>query len=151
MPSPFPGMDPYLEDAAFWPDFHPTFINYWREAIADLLPENYEARIGERVVLDELSNDLPKLIGPDVSTHQTSRESTDRDLARGGRGRPEPITIPLIILDAPRQAYIEILRRPERTLVAVLELQSPSNKSGPGRAEYIAKRNALAFQDVHLV
>ncbi|MBW3540169.1 MAG: DUF4058 family protein [Planctomycetes bacterium] len=28
MSSPFPGMDPYLEDPAFWPDFHSTFINY---------------------------------------------------------------------------------------------------------------------------
>ena len=37
MSSPFPGMDPYLENPAFWPDFHFTFINYWREAIADAL------------------------------------------------------------------------------------------------------------------
>jgi hypothetical protein len=28
MASPFPGMDPYLEDRAHWPDFHATFINY---------------------------------------------------------------------------------------------------------------------------
>ena len=37
MRSPFPGMDPYLEDPAFWRDFHLTFIGCWREAIADLL------------------------------------------------------------------------------------------------------------------
>ncbi|MCA9188686.1 MAG: DUF4058 family protein [Planctomycetales bacterium] len=45
MPSPFPGIDPFLEDAVFWPDFHATFINYWREAIADKLPDQYEAGI----------------------------------------------------------------------------------------------------------
>jgi len=44
MNSPFPGMDPYLEDPAFWSDFHHTFIGCWREAIADALPEPYEAR-----------------------------------------------------------------------------------------------------------
>ena len=30
MPSPYPGMDPYLEDPAFWSDFHDGFIVYWR-------------------------------------------------------------------------------------------------------------------------
>ncbi|WP_369016122.1 DUF4058 family protein [Armatimonas sp.] len=26
MPSPFPGMDPYLEDRGVWEDFHTTFL-----------------------------------------------------------------------------------------------------------------------------
>lgn len=46
----FPGMDPFLEQPAYWFDFHATFVNYWREAIADLLPPSYEAAIGERVI-----------------------------------------------------------------------------------------------------
>jgi hypothetical protein len=33
MPSPFPGIDPFLEGPAYWSDFHATFINYWREAM----------------------------------------------------------------------------------------------------------------------
>jgi len=28
-------MDPFLEDPAYWSDFHDTFINYWCETIAD--------------------------------------------------------------------------------------------------------------------
>ena len=35
MRSPFPGMDPFLEDPAYCSDFHDTFINYWCETIAD--------------------------------------------------------------------------------------------------------------------
>jgi len=35
MKSPFPGMDPFLEQPAYWPDFHSRFINVWCEAIAD--------------------------------------------------------------------------------------------------------------------
>src|SRR5438067_1845383 len=53
MPSPFPGMDPYLESPAYWADFHATFITYWRDAVTDHLPDNYEARIDRRVVLEE--------------------------------------------------------------------------------------------------
>lgn len=31
MPSPFPGMDPYLEDAGLWPLFHPIFVTCLHE------------------------------------------------------------------------------------------------------------------------
>lgn len=40
MASPFPGMDPYLEDPAFWPDFHHRFLENWCDALADLLPDS---------------------------------------------------------------------------------------------------------------
>ena len=66
MSSPFPGMDPFLEDPAYWPDFHYTFINYWREAIAEKLPEEFEANLGERVYLVEVDPDTRKLIYPDI-------------------------------------------------------------------------------------
>jgi hypothetical protein len=42
-------MDPFLEDPAFWPDFHSRFVNIWCEAVAERLPGDYEASIGERV------------------------------------------------------------------------------------------------------
>jgi len=38
MPSPFPGMDPYLEDPAQWPDFHLVFIHWLRKTLNDRLP-----------------------------------------------------------------------------------------------------------------
>ena len=44
MKSPFPGMDPDLEDPAFWQDFHQSFNTYWRDAVAEALPDNYEVR-----------------------------------------------------------------------------------------------------------
>ncbi len=149
MPSPFPGIDPYLEAPAFWSDFHSTFINYWREAIADALPDNYEAGIGERVYLIEHEPEARKLICPDVAI-------TDADRA-GQRARAsvvatlDPVTIPLTMLDGPRERYIEIIHRPDLSLVTALELLSPTNKNKPGRTEYLAKRNALLYQEVHLV
>src|SRR5262249_54953635 len=63
----------------------------------------------------------------------------------------EPVTIPLTILEGPRETYIEILHQPDRSLVAALELLSPANKEQPGRTEYLAKRRALLLQNVHLV
>ncbi len=149
MPSPFPGMDPYLEDPAFWSEFHYKFINYWQEALADALPSAYEARIGERVYLVEYDPDTRKLIYPDLAVSHIGEESAAA--GSGGVATLEPVTIPVALLDGPRESYVEILRRPERSLVTVLELLSPANKNQPGRLDYLTKRNALLHQQVHLV
>ncbi len=150
MLSPFPGMDAFLENPAYWSDFHFTFINYWREAIADALPANYEASLGDRVYLIEHDPEERKLGFPDVALSHA-------ELAAERPGQPvsaatlEPVTIPLTIMEGPRETYIEILHQPDRTLVCVLELLSPANKEQPGRTEYLAKRRALLHQKVHLV
>lgn len=149
MPSPFPGFDPFLENAAFWSDFHATFINYWREAIAEALPPNYEAGIGDRVYLTECDPDRRKLIFPDVAVSVTSGPEWQSNL--GSVATLEPVTIPLTILEGPRETFIEILHRSDRTLVTTLELLSPANKHQPGRTEYLAKRGAILYQPVHLV
>jgi hypothetical protein len=149
MPSPFPGFDPFLESPAFWSDFHATFINYWREAISDALPGEYEAGLGERVYLIEHDPDSRKLVFPDVAVtraHDTALRSGDAAVAT-----LEPVTIPLTILQGPRETFIEIIHRADRSLVTSLELLSPANKHQPGRTEYLAKRNALLYQSVHLV
>jgi hypothetical protein len=63
----------------------------------------------------------------------------------------EPVAVPLTLVAETEEAYIRLLHRPERSLVAVLELLSPSNKTNPDRADYLLKRNALLRQHVHLV
>jgi hypothetical protein len=151
MNSPFPGMDPFLEQPAFWSDFHFTFINYWREAIADALPPEYEATLGERVYLVEHDPDMRKLGFPDVAVTHDDLSSPTPPSSSSGTATLEPVTIPLIILDGPRETYIEIVHQPEQSLVATLELLSPANKAQPGRTEYLAKRHALIYQKVHLV
>ena len=50
MRSPFPGMDPYLEQ--FWGDLHHTMINRLRAAIQKQLPADLVARVDERVVVE---------------------------------------------------------------------------------------------------
>lgn len=42
MPSPFPGMDPYLEDPALWPDVHHGWLEaIWSERAPALVPRFY--------------------------------------------------------------------------------------------------------------
>ena len=148
MMSPFPGMDPYLEGPD-WLDFHSRFVNAWTEAIAEELPDDYIARIDERVYLIEPDPEVRKLIKPDIAIART---------ACGGETRPstgvvtlDPVTLPLEIIDGVTEGFIEILKKPDLSLVAVLELLSPANKSEPGRTEYLSKRNAILRQNVHLI
>lgn len=150
MVSPFPGVDPYLESQGFWPDFHASFITYWRDALIEVLPDNYEARMDERVSLVELPPEKIKRIEPDLAVSRRG-PSTRSAAAPTDVATLEPVTVPLVIEEEERQTFIEILRRPGRTLVAVLELLSPANKEEPGRSSYLAKRNALLRQSVHLV
>lgn len=149
MPGPFPGVDPYLEAQAYWPDFHLTFLNYWREAIADGLPDDYEARLEERVKLVDLEAGTSFQIRPDVAVIQSSPRHQQG--APGGAAVLDPETIPTVILDEDREVFLKILHRPERKLVAVLELPSPANKAGPDRRDYLGRRNAVLRQEVHLV
>jgi len=152
MPSPFPGMDPYLEDPAFWSDFHASFLPYLRDAINERLPDNYEARLDEKVNLTERSPDRIKLLEPDLAVSQ-DQALTPGTTPAVGVATLEPMTIPhLPIEEEEHERWIEILHRPERSLVTVLELLSPANKEEPGFRRYLDKRNGLLWwHNVHLV
>jgi hypothetical protein len=147
-------MDPFVESPAFWSDFHSRFINTWCEYLADLLPSDLEASLGERVYLVEQDPDTRKLIYPDLAVLESGiqRPKTKEAVqAAGGVATLEPVTNAVIILEGPRESYIEILHRPDHALIAVLEFLSPANKEQPGRTEYLLKRQALLYQHVHLV
>jgi hypothetical protein len=151
MTSPFPGMDPYLESPAFWQDFHSRFINAWSESLADRLPASYEARIGERVFLQRFQQETHRAIEPDVAIHRSASAPSGQQHAAGGVATLEPTTLPQAVYIRIRRPYIEVRRRPDRSLVAVLELLSPSNKGGKDGAIYLSRRDDLLIQNVHLV
>src|SRR5437870_4293644 len=48
MPSPFPGMDPYLEDQALWPAFHHQLVTSLYQVLLPGLVDRYRARIAQR-------------------------------------------------------------------------------------------------------
>lgn len=48
MPSPFPGMDPYLEMASTWASFHHQLVTCLYQILLPGLVDRYKARIGQR-------------------------------------------------------------------------------------------------------
>lgn len=143
-------MDPYLEDPAFWADFHATFINCLREEIAGELPETYTARLDESVNLVQMSPEIVKLIYPDIAVTKKSGQARTRSRP-GGTLLLEPVTVTHEFLEEVRQTRIEVLHRRDRKLIAVLEVLSPFNKRGDGYDQYRAKRTVILGQNVHLV
>ena len=52
MPSPFPGMDPYLE-GYLWPDVHQALAAKIRQQLAPRLRPRYVTRLGLAVLREE--------------------------------------------------------------------------------------------------
>ena len=63
MPSPFPGMDPYLERPSLWSDFHSTIIVAFRAALNAVLPERYVANVDQYVWLHEPDLETRRRLG----------------------------------------------------------------------------------------
>jgi hypothetical protein len=62
MPSPFPGMDPFLEGPDYFPDLHDSLINYLQELVQPRLPQPYFAKKGRRIWLEHVE----RPVGPDL-------------------------------------------------------------------------------------
>src|SRR4051794_24142402 len=93
MPSPFPGMDPYLEAQEDWRGFHTRFITYCSDALSDCLPEEYVARIEERFYLVEAHEERGKQYLPDVAITKEDPFPSAPGVS-GGTLTLEPVTIP---------------------------------------------------------
>src|SRR5438552_19074827 len=73
MPSPFPGMNPYLEQDRAWNDFHESFIPAARDAIAAQVRPHFIAKINEHLFIHEMPDDPRRFVGrSDVSVTRPS-------------------------------------------------------------------------------
>ncbi len=125
MPSPFPGMDPYLENRFLWPDVHSSLIAYIRESLQPQIRPRYIARIGERIQLAESRHSYV----PDVLLLHQLREPSPMLATTGEMVADEPQT--MTYFDEERHVpYIEIIQRDTGEVVTVIEVLSPANKVG---------------------
>jgi Protein of unknown function (DUF4058) len=53
MPSPFPGMDPYLEDESIWPQFQHQLVASLYQIVLPGLVDRYRARMHQRTYVTE--------------------------------------------------------------------------------------------------
>ena len=155
MPSPFPGMDPYLEGPSRWPDLHSRIINIASDQLTAKLRPKYLARIEERVYIsDEMDSDRSVIV-PDIRiVPQGSLEGVPFVPLRGvGVDVAEPILVTTLIDDEIHEARIEIIDRESRSVVTVIEILSPSNKvpGSAGGLSFEAKRREIMDTAIHWV
>jgi hypothetical protein len=160
MRSPFPGIDPYIEDRGLWCDFHHNLISEIKYALAQAAPERYLVRARERsyVVLVEEDGKTSHPSVPDVSVTTGRRKKTSRKKTGTAVAGPvlgaEPVLMRAFIEEEHREAFVEIDEAtPEQRLVTCIEVLSPSNKrpNSPGWDVYLRKRQSLLLGDANLV
>ncbi len=150
MPSPFPGMNPYLEQDSIWHDFHERFCPRAAEMLTAQVRPHYIVKIDEHIYIHEPPEDPRRLLGrADVGL----AESTPAAAAEAAEFETvTTVAVRLPAVDIERQSFIEIRDRDNRKLITVVELLSPSNKfAGPDREQYLAKRVQLLASAVHVV
>lgn len=155
MPSPFPGMDPWLESPDIWPDFHNRFASGLSAWLNRHLPRPYYARLEMRpevgVVEDE--GGYERRIVPDVSF--VHRPSGDTAVALADPAiRQISESFELIVFNEPGHHALVEVRDPSQGhhLITLIEIVSPSNKdAGPDRDAYLQKQAEVLGSDANLI
>jgi hypothetical protein len=158
MPSPFPGMDPYLE-GYLWPDVHHRLATQISDQLMPMLRPRYVARIEIQVVPDATPEADIGIMYPDVEVvraHQHGHElplASTVMVARTAEAlpiTPTSLSVPLLDVEV-RLTTVEIRDTAHNRLVTSIEILSPVNKREPGLSKYREKRRQLHAADVHIL
>src|SRR5690349_13330786 len=134
MPSPFPGMDPYLEGPA-WDSFHAQLIDELGRQLVPRLRPKYFARVERRFVpavseeLEVTTTDVRPDAAVGVRPEQAHRGESSA--AGGVATLAPPLLLDTLIPQRLPQRSLVIRDVEERRLVTAIELLSPSNKRSP--------------------
>ena len=163
MPSPFPGMDPYLEGHLFQ-DVHHALANEIRDRLAPHVAPKYVARLMTyHLVAGEQPISSAGGIYPDVdvsiaksqgSNNTAVREAAVACVTRGvinSRGVTPPVIMFTPGLHKVELVAIEIRDRVGNDLVTAIEILSPANKEMPGLGQYVRKRNVYLRSRANLL
>jgi hypothetical protein len=153
MPSPFPGMDPWLEDQEVFPDLHDRLLINISQSLNKHMPQGYAAITKHRVWVDtELRRD------PDVSVFGQERNGHDgysgssvalATLERAGLQS----AVAVADSDPIEEIYLEIRSDRGKRLVTAVEILSRSNKKpgDNGRTSYLQKQGEYRLSGVNSV
>lgn len=155
MPSPFPGMDPYLE-GYLWPDVHHRLATQISDQLMPLLRPRYVARIEVQVVTDESPEAEIGIMYPDVEIVRSPRPP-EMPISPPQIGplntptiTPVSLSVPLLEVEA-RLANVEIRDTAQNQLITSIEILSSINEREPGLTKYREKRRRLHEAGVHLL
>jgi uncharacterized protein DUF4058 len=151
MPSPFPGMDPYLEEPDIWPEFRGSLLMCIRTELNRSLPKPYVARWDRYVWVDDPeAESLGPLGQPDTFVTDTSQ--VNREKTAGVATLAAPATTLLPAVDPKGKPFLKIIDAKDRRVVTVVEMLSPANKTvGKDGEAYLTKRHEYLRSHTNLV
>ena len=154
MPSPFPGMDPYLERPSLWPDVHHELISQVRAALNPTLRPKYVARVETRVYVSDDLDPGRELMVPDVHIEilRPSASLPGRSLTQGA-AVAESLVFSMLMEEEIVESFIAIREAGTAKLVTVIEILSPTNKAknSRGQKSFLKKRQEILGSEVHWV
>ena len=149
MPSPFPGMNPYLEQNDSWQDFHQGFLLFARESLSGQVGPNYLVKLEMHVILHEIPAEERRFLGvADMGVGIADSKKPEATAAT----LEVPVLLELPEVEVKRHASLEIQDRRDRRVITVIELLSPSNKRPKeDRDNYLANRRHVLRSQTNLV
>lgn len=151
MPSPFPGMNPFLE-GHLWPDVHNSLAYLISVQLTPRMPEAYIVHLNNYTVADTNPGEDIGIMYPDVEVLKRARKAEEPAEAY----ELSKTTAPTVVIPAIKPVdvvipVIEIKDRKSNRLITAIELLSPVNKRKPGLEAYREKRLRLHEADVNLI
>lgn len=150
MPSPFPGMDPYLE-GYLWPDLHSALASKIRQHLTPLLRPKYAARLEVYLAEDPFPGGEIGILYPGVEIVETQQQPISTSAGSTLTITPAALVLPVAQAVQVRLTSVEIRDTASNKLVASIEILSPVNKREPGLTAYRKKRQRLYQADIHLL
>ncbi|MGB3613702.1 MAG: DUF4058 family protein [Elainellaceae cyanobacterium] len=152
MPSPFPGMNPYLEHPELWPGVHHWLIIELARFLSPQLRPKY--RVAVEVRLYETVGGQSLLVGiPDLTVKGAqagAQEVTTNVAVAPPPTQPQTVEVP--VPEMVKQGYLEVREVATNDVVTAIEILSPINKRpGEGRQQYESKRSKILGSSTHFV
>lgn len=152
MPSPFPGMNPYLEHPEVWPGVHHFLIIEIARFLSPQLRPKY--RVAVEVRMYETTGENSLLVGiPDLVVKRSST-ATNSELTNVAVATPttQPRRVIVPVPEIIKEGYLEIREVGTESVITTIEILSPTNKrTGKGRQIYQNKRLQVLGSQTHLI
>lgn len=148
MPSPFPGMDPYLERTERWSGVHTRLIAVIGELLARQVAPRFFVDSEDSVYILGLDDPARSFVRPDLYMVEAASAASP--------GRPRGQISAPMVLDLPDSLelhvpYLTIVDTVGRHVVTTIELLSPINKApgSSGQREFLRKRQQIMKSSTH--
>lgn len=154
MPSPFPGMDPYIEQSAIWPDFHSDLAGEMRARLNPNLRPRYYATTEVTIIYEDVESGTHRQGRPDVGVHSLRETQVAYPtVSATDPNAPLPVESRVASDDPLKLYHVEIRAANNHRLVTSIEILSPANKQRRHDAyeSYQRKRRGILVSEVHLI